>query len=157
MTKIIHLLCLLSISFSYAQTKRLTPTLELGYAYSQASYLLLGAGLLIKQPNDHSIHISTRALLGYRSNKLAIIPEVGVGYFWDFSSTNNSTFLGNGLPLLQFSNRAYLSPWTINPEVGLVIFRYLEYSFGYSFQFKDHPEINSLQGFKMTAGFHIPF
>ncbi len=140
-----------------AQYERVQPIASLSYVNQGGNYLKVGGGMLIEQNNRNAFQVMGNAHLGYMRDKWIVIPELGISYLFNFKSMNNQGFMGSNHPFFQYVIRTNVSPWTITPEIGFQLFRYLEYTMGYAAEFDEPNEFKSLQGFRVNFGILIPF
>ena len=159
MKRIVILLTVFLFGFSNAQEKSdLTSyfLVNIGYSNLNGNYFKLGPEIYLVQANDNLIDLSATANMAYFKDKFIVVPEVGVGYLFNtknpFSKANpykeyiNSSF---------YSVRVNASPWNITPEIGLTLLGLLEFTVGYSFEYREH-DYTAFDGVKLGLTLHIP-
>ena len=128
---------------------------NVGYDYWNGNYGKLGSDLYLVQENDHIITISGNVNLGYMRDKFRAIPEVGVGYLFNFRNNQGDPYSSNvSAPF--YSARVDLSPWTITPKLGITVLSIIELNAGYSFEFRENKNFKAMDGVRAGLVFHLP-
>lgn len=151
-------LCLTSFVFAQNSPKENTTShfvINAGYDYWNGNFGRVGADLYLFREYRNILTFSANADLGYMRDKFRIIPEVGVGYLFNFRENH-------GDPYSSFVNapfyvvRADISPWTVTPKIGLAILGLIELNAGYAFEFNENKNFKSMDGVRAGLTFHIP-
>ena len=126
-----------------------------GYTNWNGNYGKLGGDLYLVQPNDNIIDFSAVANMGYMQDKFVVIPEISVGYMFNFYRKKSDPYSQN------FRSSFYTvgvnaSPWTVSPEIGIAVLSLLEFNAGYAFQFRDYDDFKSLEGLRFGLTIHLP-
>lgn len=155
--KKLFILCFLLINFNVYSQSNLTPYVvyNIGYDYWKGSFGKLGADLYLVQQNNNIFTVSANANLGYMQDKFRVIPEVGVGYLFNFKNNTLDLYSSN-VSSSFYSARVDVSPWTITPKLGVAILSVFEINAGYSFEFNEREDFKSLDGFRAGFVFHLP-
>ena len=156
MKNIVFVFLMLFGIFAHAQAKS-TPyfVFNVGYDYWNGNYGRLGSDLYLVQKNDNIITISGNVNLGYMRDKFRAIPEIGIGYLFNFKNNTGDPYSSHvSAPF--YSTRVDISPWTIAPKVGITILSIIELNAGYSFEFRENKDFKDMDGVRAGLIFHLP-
>lgn len=156
MRKLITILLFTISTFTYSQSK-FTPYIvyNIGYDYWNGSYGRLGTDLYLVQQNNNILTVNANVNLGYMQDKFRAIPEVGVGYLFNFKD-NVADLYSSNVSAPFYSARVDISPWTITPKIGIAVLSVLEINAGYSFEFRANKNFKTMDGFRTGLVFHLP-
>lgn len=151
--------CLIGSSSVHSQKQQaLTPyfIFSPGYFNLNGNWFQAGADLYLVTRNDQILDISASANMAYFKKKFITVPELGVGWLFNFQKSENrldpySPYIKSPFYVL----RVKATPWSIAPETGISLLGLLEVNFGYSWEFSDHKH-TSLKGFKYGLTLHLP-
>lgn len=155
--KVLYSLLLLCATFSVNAQHKTTPyfLINAGYTNWNGNFGKLGADLYLIQQNDNIIDFSAVANMGYMRDKFVVIPEVSVGYMFNFYNKAGDPYSDNFRSSF-YTVGANISPWTISPEVGFAVLSIVEFNAGYAFQFRDYNDFKPMDGFRFGLTLHLP-
>lgn len=153
------ILCLLATSPLYAQKQQsLTPyfILSPGYLNLNGNWFKVGGDLYLVTRNDQILDISASANMAYFKKKFVVVPELSLGWLFNFQKSENrldpySPYIKSPFYVL----RVNATPWSIAPETGISVLGLLEATFGYSWEFSTYKH-SSLKGFRYGLTLHLP-
>lgn len=152
---LLGVLLLLGIT-TYAQTKTTSYFLiNAGYENWNGNWGNLGTDLYLVSSNHSILAFSANANMGYMRDKFRVIPEVGVGYLFNFS-VNKMDPYSSQINSAFYTLRTDVSPWTISPKVGIAILGLVEFTAGYSFEFREFDKFKSMDGIRFGLKLHLP-
>lgn len=156
MKRILSLLLILLSFVTYAQEKT-TPyfVINAGYEYWNGNYGRVGADLYLVQYNDNIISVNANVNLGYMRDQFRAIPEVGVGYLFNFQNNLGDPYSSN-MNSAFYVLRVDASPWTITPKAGIAVLSLLELNAGYAFEFRENKNFKAMDGFRLGFTLHLP-
>ena len=155
--KNIFAIVFLVLSFYANAQKQTTPyfVLNAGYEYWNDSYARLGSDLYLVQANDNIFTLNANVNLGYMRDSFRAIPEIGVGYLFNFQNNTGDPY-SSYISSAFYSARVDVSPWTVTPKLGIAVLSLIEVNAGYSFEFREHKDFKDMSGFRAGLTFHIP-
>ena len=141
---------------TYAQQK-VTPyfVLNAGYEYWNGNYGRIGTDLYLVQQNDNIISVNANVNLGYMKDEFRAIPEVGIGYLFNFQNNAGDPYSSN-MNAAFYVLRVDASPWTITPKAGITVLSLLELNAGYAFEFRENKNFKPMDGFRFGLSLHLP-
>lgn len=156
MKKIIALFIFLC-AFNLQAQQKTTPyfVLNAGYEYWNGNYGKLGTDLYLVQRNDNIISMNANVNLGYMRNEFRAIPEIGIGYLFNFRNNLGDPYSSN-MNSAFYVARADISPWTITPKIGITVLGLLEFNAGYAFEFREYKNFKDMNGFRTGFTVHLP-
>jgi len=148
---------ILFLTFQVNAQQNSTPyvVLNAGYEYWNGNYGRLGTDLYLVQKNDNILTISANINLGYMQDKFRAIPEVGLGYLFNFKNNPTDPYSSN-ISSAFYSTRVEVSPWTVTPKVGIAVLGLLELNAGYAFEFREYKDFKDMNGFRAGLTIHLP-
>lgn len=151
------ILLLLLCSFAAKAQDKLTSyfLINAGYTNWNGNFGKLGMDLYLVQQNDNIIDLSAIANLGYMRDKFVLIPEVSLGYMFNFYHKAADPYSRNFRSAF-YTLGANVSPWTISPEIGIAILSIIEFNAGYAFQYRDFDNFKPMDGVRFGLTFHLP-
>jgi len=129
--------------------------LNAGYEYWNGSYGRLGSDLYLVQQNDNIISLNANVNLGYMQDKFRAIPEVGVGYLFNFKNNPGDPYSSN-MNSAFYVIRLDVSPWTITPKAGLAVLSLVEINAGYAFEYRENKDFKPMDGLRIGFTLHLP-
>lgn len=156
MKRLFALLFVLTSFFAQAQ-KETTPyfVINAGYEYWNGNYGRLGTDLYLVQPNDNIITVNANVNLGYMRDEFRAIPEIGVGYLFNFKNNTGDPYSSN-ISSAFYTARVDVSPWTVSPKIGFAILSIVEINAGYAFEFRENKNFKDMNGFRTGLTIHLP-
>lgn len=156
MKKIFAFLLIINSFVLYAQNKTTAYfVLNAGYDYWNGSYGRLGSDLYLVQENNNIFTINANVDLGYMNDKFSAIPEMGVGYLFNFRNNTGDPYSSN-MNSAFYSIRADISPWTVTPKLGITVLSLLELNIGYAFEFREYKDFKNMNGVRAGLTIHLP-
>lgn len=156
MKKLLTVTFLILSFFAQAQEKTTSYfVVNAGYEYWNGNYGRFGTDLYLVKPNDNIITVNANVNLGYMQNKFRAIPEVGVGYLFNFDNKVADPYSTN-IKAPFYSLRLDVSPWTISPKVGFAVLGLLEFNAGYSFEYRKYKDFKAMDGVRAGFTIHLP-
>ena len=156
MKKLLTFTFLIISLFSQAQEKATSyVTLNAGYEYWNGNYGRLGADWYLVQPNNNIISLNANVNLGYMRNEFRAIPEVGIGYLFNFKNNSGDPY-SSYFDAPFYTTRVDISPWTITPKIGVALLGLLEFNAGYAFEFNQYKNFKSMDGVRLGFTIHLP-
>jgi len=156
MKKLVAFLLLTLSTITFGQNNS-TPyfVFNAGYENWNGNFGKLGSDLYLVQENDNIITISGNVNLGYMRDKFRAIPEIGIGYLFNFRNNSGDPYSSNvSAPF--YSARIDVSPWTISPKVGITVLSIIELNAGYAFEFRENKTFKNMDGIRAGLIFHLP-
>jgi len=150
-------LLLFFCAFAVKAQEKPTPyfVFNAGYEYWNGNYGRLGTDLYLVQQNDNIITFNANVNLGYMRDKFRAIPEVGIGYLFNFENNLGDPYSSNvSAPF--YSVRLDVSPWTVSPKIGIAVLGLLEFNAGYAFEFRDNNNFKEMNGIRAGFMLHLP-
>jgi len=142
--------------FAQAQDKTTSYfVLNAGYEYWNGNYGRIGTDLYLVQPNNNIFTINANVNLGYMKGKFRTIPEVGVGYLFNFRNNIGDPY-SSYMNAPFYSIRVDVSPWTVSPKVGIAVLGLLEFNAGYAFEYNKYKDFKNMNGFRAGFTLHLP-
>ena len=155
--KSLFALLFVMISFIAQAQKKTTPyfVLNAGYEYWNGNYGRFGTDLYLVQPNDNIFTINAYVNLGYMKEEFRAIPEIGIGYLFNFKNNPGDPYSSN-IGSAFYTARVEVSPWTITPKIGFAVLSLLELNAGYAFEFREYKNFKDMDGFRAGLTIHLP-
>ena len=126
-----------------------------GYENWNGNYGRLGSDLYLVQANDNILTVNANVNLGYMKDKFRAIPEIGVGYLFNFKNNPGDPYSSN-ISSAFYSARVDVSPWTISPKVGIAVLSLVELHVGYAFEFRSYDDFKDMDGIRTGLTIHLP-
>ncbi len=156
MKKLLTFALLIFSFFAQAQEKTTSYfVLNAGYEYWNGNYGRFGTDLYLVQSNENIFTVNANVNLGYMQDKFRAIPEVGVGYLFNFSNNAGDPYSSN-IKAPFYSVRVDVSPWTVSPKIGFAVLGLLEFNAGYAFEFNPYKNFKSMDGVRAGFTIHLP-
>lgn len=159
MKRVYTFLLSITLTYSFAQKsnyQEITPyyLLNLGYSYQNLHYAELGMNVYLVKPGNNIIDIGATVNLDFHE-KFVAIPEVQIGYLWNFKESMADPYSKN-IKSSFYVSRISVSPWHITPEAGITILSLIDITAGYGFKFRQNKDVN-LKGLKLGVSLRVPF
>ena len=156
MKKLLTFALLIFSFFVQAQEKATSYfVLNAGYEYWNGSYGRFGTDLYLVQNNDNIVTVNANVNLGYMQDKFRAIPEVGIGYLFNFYNNHGDPYSSN-IKAPFYVARVDVSPWTVSPKIGFSVLGLLEFNAGYAFEFNKYKNFKSMDGIRAGFTIHLP-
>lgn len=144
--------------FSFGQTEFQDLTtyylLNVGYTYQGANYFTGGGEVYLVTPNNNIWDLGAAVDLGAPKGKFTAIPKAHAGFLFNKKGSSIDPYSANFNSAFWLI-RANVSPWHVEPEVGISVLSLLELTAGYGFEFKEHDYAN-LKGVKIGVNLKLP-
>lgn len=148
---------LIFFTFQVQAQQNYTPyfVLNAGYENWNGNYGRLGTDLYLVQKNDNIVTVNANVNLGYMQEQFRAIPEIGVGYLFNFKNNTGDPYSSN-IRSAFYSTRVDVSPWTVTPKAGIAVLGLLELNAGYAFEFREYKDFKDMNGFRAGLTIHLP-